>query len=525
MPNQQHFVSRAAACAIASATVVAAPARADEFVDRVNKLFADVRPDRRSDTVILPLLAKMAPAPDYLRELRVFGLFSAQDPKFAEAKSWAEGPTQKAVIDGLKKVVKDGDPKDGFVFAQPYGIDGVPVELVRAKMFTELGDPPLLGAARMLFKPALGDMQILVHVEAMRLAADGDVVGAITLLTDWLFFARQIADRPFFREQVFGYGCMAITLERIRDLAYLDSIGKRALGAHAGKVPELIARLDLEKGSLAVSRLKFPIGDRIAAEQVIAIGFKERGGVNAATYATTMSRLGTSDHPLRLFSEAGRWESVAGSQKGWFDISEELPRVYEDWASRWTIDPFDRRMDQPFYYNTRLDSNGYATLAAAVPDMKILFRMREILKVEAVGTRGALAVLGFYYETKGFPPQFPAVRPRFIKQLDADPFNPNRARGAEPPLEYFVPVRDQPRGPREEPRPHEVQFFRGGVNFDLRFRDDQFILYSVGSDGAKNRATRVDNSWDEKLSGADYILWPPMISMYRQYLKDSGGLK
>ena len=44
-------------------------------------------------------------------------------------------------------------------------------------------------------------------------------------------------------------------------------------------------------------------------------------------------------------------------------------------------------------------------------------------------------------------------------------------------------------------------------------------------DGAKNRATRVDNSWDEKLSGADYIIWPPMISMYRQYLKDSGGLK
>lgn len=115
MPNQQHFVSCAAACAFAAAaTAVAAPARADEFVDRVNKLFADVRPDRRSDTVILPLLAQMC-----LRRTTCVNFArsasSSAGPEIRQAKSWAEGPTQKAVIDGLKKVVKDGDPRYGFV--------------------------------------------------------------------------------------------------------------------------------------------------------------------------------------------------------------------------------------------------------------------------------------------------------------------------------------------------------------------------------------------------------------------------
>jgi hypothetical protein len=112
-----------------------------------------------------------------------------------------------------------------------------------------------------------------------------------------------------------------------------------------------------------------------------------------------------------------------------------------------------------------------------------------------------------------------------VTQLDADPFNPNRARGALPPFEFFVPIRDQSFGPREEPKPHSVSIFMPDkANFDLKFGQDQFLVYSVGSDGAKNFATKVDNT-TAKSPGADYLVWPPIKSLYRQHLIDKGQFK
>ena len=129
------------------------------------------------------------------------------------------------------------------------------------------------------------------------------------------------------------------------------------------------------------------------------------------------------------------------------------------------------------------------------------------------------------YANKTLAPTIASIRPKWLKQLDADPFNPNRARGNQPPLEFFVPIRDQPRGEREEAKPHEVNVFvPGGANFLVRFKDDQFILYSVGRDGAKNWASRVQNTW-ELATGADYLIWPPVLSLYRQHLIDTGALK
>jgi hypothetical protein len=46
--------------------MAAAPARADEFVDRANALVRKVGDDKRSDKVILPLLVDMTPPPAVL---------------------------------------------------------------------------------------------------------------------------------------------------------------------------------------------------------------------------------------------------------------------------------------------------------------------------------------------------------------------------------------------------------------------------------------------------------------------------
>jgi len=500
-------------------------ARADEFVDKANKAFAEISQARRSDLVLLPLLAKMAPAPKSAGTLDSARSLIPASSGWAEAKAWAEAGPQKAVLDALPGLVKETDIQKSMVFGQPYGVEGVPIDLVRAKLYTDLGDPATLSGARFLFLPALDAMQNLVHVEAMRRSDAGDTMGGLTVLADFAVFARQIADRQFYKEIDWGVRAITASVERMRDITYLDSKAKQGLSAKASdELPGLIERLDPEKGPLNIARIRLPAGDRIGAEQLMGRVFVNRAGVNTTTFATTMAALGSTDRPLRLFSESAKWQSIIPRQKGWFDMNDELPKPYNDWAGRWDLEAFNRRLDTPSYAST-LDRGSYAVLAETLPPIDDLFKLRQVLRTEVAGTRAALGVMGYFYATKSFPPQITSVRPRWVKLFEADPFNPNRGRGAVPPLEYFVPIRDQTFGPREEPKPHTISIFMPDqANFDLKFKQDQFIIYSAGSDGAKNYASKVQNT-SARVLGADYLIWPPIKSLFRQYQIDKGDLK
>lgn len=46
-----------------------------------------------------------------------------------------------------------------------------------------------------------------------------------------------------------------------------------------------------------------------------------------------------------------------------------------------------------------------------------------------------------------------AIRPRYVRRLPVDPLAPAQLRQ---PVQFFVPVRDQRRGPRELPKPHRI---------------------------------------------------------------------
>jgi hypothetical protein len=50
------------------------------------------------------------------------------------------------------------------------------------------------------------------------------------------------------------------------------------------------------------------------------------------------------------------------------------------------------------------------------------------------------------------------------------------------------------------------------------------ILYSVGSDNTRQQARRVQNT-TQLVQGADYLIWPPVISLNRQYLRDARLIK
>lgn len=507
---------------VAAASMMATmPAAADDFTDQANRPYTQIQRAQRSDTVLLPALATLEPAPKAVETLQQAMVLPAGAEAWAAAAAWAQGKAQQEALQALATVTKERDWKKASAFGQPYGIDDVPLEMIQAGLFTDLGDPPTLAAAKIQFMPALDRLACLVHVEATRLAAEGKTNDAIDLLMNLMCLGRQMADRQMFPEIKWGLTQMKLAAERIRDVAYVDSKG--AAATDASRLREQIKKLDDRSNSyFDVGRVGFPEGDRAASMQLVARLYGKDGSVDEQVFAATMSRLGSSKRPLRLFSESGRWRSIAAAQASGPEARKQVEALFNDWASRWTTPWFDKRMANVREYD-RFERGQHAAVAAVVPDMSELQNLRHLVRVELAGTRGALGVFGYGKTIGKFPPQLTAIRPAWVPEIDIDPFNPAGAEGKRPGYEFFVPVRDAALVAAVA-GPYEIEVVAGGAPFQVRLKDDTFVLYSVGSDNARNNAKRVQNTIDV-VQGADYLIWPPTLSLVRQNLIDRGDLK
>lgn len=519
--------SRAAALLLATTLLTAAvpAARADEFLNRANQTYAGIRQSKRSDLVLLPVLAKTAPPPAAVSTSHKAMLLPHGAEGWDAAEAWANAPEQRAVLEAIDKVTQESNPVEAMVFAQPYGYEGVPIELVRAGLYTEVGDPPMLAGAKFNVLEWLDRAAILVNVEATRLAAAQEEAAAIDLLIDWLYFSRQMADRVMFTEFRWGVRSMIATLERIRDVAYTDfRYGDQSLTVE--QMQELLKRIETG-GYINPDRLRLPEGDQAAAKQMLARAFTPRQGPNPDTFGPLMAKLSSSERPLRLFSEAARWDRAGQNHANAFDVEDQINKIFGDWKGRWALSPMDPRMAEVFEYD-RMNKSRFQAVVATVPNMTVLFNDRQVLRAQLVGTRTALGVLAFYYNNKNFPPAISSIRPRFVREIEADPFNPNTAAGQQPPMMYFVPNRINYRrpGPREEAKPHQINVFtqEGAYNFRILVGDDQFVLYSLGPDKAAGFAELVSGEPAQDAPG-DLLVWPPVISLERQHLTETGQLK
>jgi hypothetical protein len=382
---------------------------------------------------------------------------------WAAAEQWAQGAPQKAVLEALVTITKEDRQEEAMAFGQPYGADAMAaspngVALIKAGLYTELGDPPVLSGAKFLYLPALDRMECLVNVEATRLAAAGQVDQGVMTVAEWMSFSRQIADRQMYQEARWGVRSMARAMERMRDIAYVDfRSGSRKLTGE--QIVALLDKMKARGGYLRLERLNFPEGNRFAAEQALARVFG-RNGTPGPEFGQTMHAWPARRRPLRLFAEVARWDQVAAGHANLHDTQEELRKVYGDLAGRWPLQAFDVRMDTPTDLE-RMDSEKFAVLSAVIPDMRPIFNDRQVLRTQAVGTGCALGALAFYYNTKSFPPQLESLRPRYVNRMEADPYNPDRARGKEPPLQYYVPIRDEKFAPGVAPHPHEINVVTG----------------------------------------------------------------
>ncbi len=492
-----------------------------DHLARVNSTYEQVPESRRSDGILLRALIAMDEPPIGIDSPEMAALTYAGSLAWGLAEDWALAPAQRAALTALRQVTENPDERRGMIFAQVYG-SRVSPEFIRARAYTELGDPPLLAGARMHYLEQFDNLWILSHIEATRLNTEGKTAEACDVLVRLIYVGRQLSDRVFAKEMRYGLSMMMDAATRIRDISYEDFRGSRSLSPQ--QIQGIIARLELyNRGYLNPERLVFPTGNKVAAEQLLETLYVPRGGVREDLFASVMARLRTSDRPLRLFAEASRFESAGANQADWFEVRDAIDRVFDGWSSRWRLSAFDRQSALPHYWD-QFDRSRFAVVTASTTDLSELFRMRRVFEAEVVGTRHALAVLGYFYELGVFPPDASSVRPRWLTQIEADPFNPNRAAGRLPSLEYFVPVRDAylP-DERAVAQPHRMNVFApGGENFAMMLREDQFVMYSVGQDGVKNFAEDVSNDVDA-ITG-DYLIWPPMLSIHREHLRDTGRL-
>ncbi|MBZ0173571.1 MAG: hypothetical protein K8E66_14405 [Phycisphaerales bacterium] len=497
---------------------------AQNLIDRANALYDDIVDERRSDSILLPALIDLTEPPLGVDTPAKASMAFVGGRVWALAEAWVNAAPQRAMLDALRAGTVGEHYDTAKAFAQRYGVgSGIETRFIRGRMYTELGDPPLLAAADHLYMHSLDNLRCLVHLEATRLAGNGQPIEAMELMMVLAKFGYQMADREFSNESRWGYTAMADAIARMRDIAYTDFQHDRAI--EPDRLLGIIAPLHPADGPIRLDRLNFPRANRIAAEQLVEVLYIPRKGVDEARFVPTMVRISTNDRPLRRFSAASAFQDKVGRQKDWFDIQNAVKNVFASWEKAWELDRSDPVLALPFAWETSLVGDDTLVVRVGVgDDMGALFGLRTLCELERVATRQALGLLGHYYVVGAFATKMDVIRPRWVDQLEADPLNSNRDRGRRSPMRYFRPVTDvYLANERAEPQPHTMQVFPGdGTNFEVVLREDQFLVYSTGKNGIDDHGTRM--SRDPEALVGDYLVWPPVLSLHRTHLRQIGEL-
>ncbi len=510
-----------------AAQVVAQP---DDSVSEVNALYDDITDEKRSDLILLPKvleLDEMPPGfedfePDEFEQMKAIMSWDppARDD-WVDVEAWLMAPAQRALVEALAQATADERIDMHMAFAQPYGVEGVAesFELVEAGYYTEIGDPPCLAAAYFGYIDAIDQILVLGWLETFRLQAKGDPEGAIEVAMDMLFLSRQIADRALLDEVLYGMRCSMFALARVREIAFEDSKRSSPL-LRPAYLGDVVARLDPLRSAATVDRIVWPRASKIAAKQLVALAYTPGAGPDLTRFATSLARVDVGRHPLRVFSESAKYERIVEEQIDYYAIDELVDDVAIDSGSRWQLSPGSPLLSARSEYD--LVGREASVVRAAYKGHEQMFAARQWLATEMAGTRQALSLQAYVLQNRSLPPLISSSRPDFIDRVQRDPYS----SASRKELQFFVPVRDTPKGPRGVDKPYPIRVFAldesVGV-FSLNLLGDTFCLYSVGVDRQAFMANEVVQG-DEGYSRGDYILWPPYSSLVRKFLKDTGRI-
>ncbi len=506
---------------VASALWAAAPrAVAQDAIAAFNqKSYGDIQLAKRSDLVLLPALAKMQALPSSVPGVFESRMLLKGMKGWDQAAAWATAAPQVEALKALRTVTSDWNWRTSHQFGLPYGYEGVSAELVRAGLYINLSDPPTLAAAEFNYLPAMDRLEMLVNVEVSRLYAEGKPNESVDLLLSFAHLSRQMCNRKMTREATWGLDAFCRTMERIRDIAYRSLVDKKPFDVEAlrKQIDLLVPKSNADPKAKIDSyfdfgRMDMPEGDSVAAVQALA-RVAEGDGFNGQQFGTLMAKMSTAGKPLRLFSESATWKDASSKHLSPKETQAKILNIFADWKVHWGLDPFDPRLGNRTPYED-LDPEKSILLTKSITNMKPLRAGRQVAETELVGARTALSILGVYQVNNLFPNQITAIRPRFVKELDADPFEPKRSK---PPMRYL-----------EIKTPQEVLIATstpsGPENFSIPLKPGVFLLYSIGSDNADNMAKRIENT-SQIVQGADYLVFPPVLSLFRQHRIDTGELE
>lgn len=459
---------------------------------------------------LLLALSKMDAPPESIPDTPTAMLMLPGDPGWSEARSWATAPNQKALLNTLRDITNPSNP---HVFSLPYGLNNTPPAIAETGLAIDLGDPPLIANGDFIYLDALDELFALVNIEAARLAQDEDPEAPYKLV-QWIRLARMVADQPLSNEKGWAIHSMRLGSERLLDLF--------ALHPKLMDEREIIGLVrELSESEIRIERILPPYADRIAMHELVAATYSERRGPNPAKFAPTLAAMMSDGRSLGLFGEATYFQRLAEQQANWFDTTEKIDAIYNDWERRWTVPHYDRIWTQQMERRL-IDPARFTLIEEFSPDLYPIFQDRLALRADMAGVRMALSVIG-YRQGKGvWPSDLAAIRPTFVDNIDIDPFHDGGDRFVKQfeILEYFVPIRDQKFGVRQDPHPHTIRVYRAGGIFggletgpqvfdtgEIYRSIDQFIasIKSAGRGSGESMFEQVANAiLDQGLTRANY---------------------
>lgn len=456
--RRDHSPTLALAASLALGCVMtAAPAIAQQgFTAEASEVHTPGAGENNAAQPLLEAMAEMDAPPASIPDTPTALLMLPGDAGWDEAVEWATAPNQRAALETLRNVTNPSNP---HVFSLPYGADNTPPAIQNTGLFVDLGDSSLIVAGDFVYITALDELFALASIDAARLAEAGDGEAAYRMI-QWIRCARMVADQPLSIEKGWAIHAMRLGVIRLLDLFALhpDLMTER-------EIIRLVR--ELSEDEIRIDRILPPYADRIALQQLVDATYIERSGPNPETFGPVLASVMSEGQPLGLFGEASYFQEVAEQQANWFDTTEKVDAIYNDWERRWSVPNYDYIWTQQMERRL-IDPARYTLIETFSTDLYPIIQDRLALRADMAGARMALSIVG-YRQGKGvWASDLAAIRPTFVDTIDYDPYHDGGDRTIKQfeILEYFVPIRDQKFGEREDPHPHKVTVFRAGSIFE-----------------------------------------------------------
>ena len=444
-------------------TLLALPASANaqDWLDRMNNDLKLAPGNESVEEKLFPLLAAMDPFPlpsegdGAFTGGTEFLFIPRGDSRRQRLIDWAEMPAQQAVLEAVREI---GEGFDSHLMSLKIGADQVPAEWVEAGLYIESGRPgiELVGAKLHYLDEMVDRLYSLSYASGVALAEAGDGDQALEDYARFLAIYRLLLDRPFSEEKLIAFGAVVVTCDLMTDLAYQYTRPRDDVFTPLGIADAL---LETDETLLQFSRFLLPIGDVYSAQQAFDYASFGERDISPERFATMLAS--TSDNPgLSAFGSAAAFRGMAMMQADRIDFDDQLNDLIADYTRRWNYtDLHDDLLDNASVAQMTDGNRFYILQSQIINKFSEFESFRLLLLTYTGGMRCALGAVAFYLDNDNLPGRIVAIQPEYLRtlQTNLDLLNYNDRIQQSEPLMYWVPMRDEQFGIRENPTRYPIR--------------------------------------------------------------------